>query len=175
MIGSVQRVTLVLAIVALAGCGGADQPASVVHPDGRIGPFRIDATTEAQLRARLGAAEGLITRMDPSMTAPHGGRTLVYVCGNDCRTEYSFNNDTHTLSDFWTQSPRWSTEHGSRPGMRFAKALARERMRRHPGCSGDQVNIRVDAHHTFVVIGWKKTVNNISYLGPRSTYYDGLC
>ena len=167
------RIVLALVTLLLAGCGG--QSGSVVHADGRIGPFRLDMTTESQLRARLGRPDGVIAQMDPAVTAPHGGRTLVYVCGKDCRTEYSFNNDTKALSDFWTQSSRWQTERGSRPGMPAKKAAEREGRKIGPGCSGDTIFIRNDRDRTYVLIAWKRRVDTITYLGPHSTYYDGLC
>jgi len=167
---------LAVGIVALCGCGGTASPRrSVVHADGRIGPFRLDVTTEAQLRAKLGKPEGLIARMDPAVTAPHGGRTLAYACGKGCLTEYSFNNDTKTLSDFWTQSSRWATERGSHAGMPFARAAELEHKRAHVGCSGDQVDIRTDRKHAYVLISDDKRVDALVYLGPHSTYYDGLC
>jgi hypothetical protein len=171
-----RALALVLGIVLLSGCGGTPPPPrSLVHADGRIGPFRLDVTTEAQLRAKLGNPEGLVAEMQPAMTAPHGGRTLVYVCGKGCLTEYSFNNDTKKLADFWTQSARWSTERGSYPGMPLARAAELERTRVHEGCSGDQLNIRMDDRHAYVLFGSKKRVAAITYLGPNSTYYDGLC
>ena len=156
-----------------AGCGGQSGP--VVHADGRIGPFRLDATTEREVRAKLGKPDGLIGKMDPAVTAPHGGRTVVYVCGKDCRTEYSFNNDTGKLSDFWTQSSRWATARGSHPGMAAKKAADLEGRKIHPGCSGNQVDIREARDRAYVLIMWNGKVNSITYLGPHSTYYDGLC
>jgi len=167
------RALLIAVALLAAGCG--ERSVDVVHADGRIGPFRLDVTSEREVRAKLGKPDELIGRMDPAVTAPHGGRTLVYVCGRECRTEYSFNNDTGTLSDFWTQSSRWTTTHGSRPGMAARRAAALERRKIHPGCSGDQVDIREDRHHAYVLIMWKAKVNSITYLGPHSTYYDGPC
>jgi hypothetical protein len=168
------RLVVLTAAVALAtGCAG--RTVYVVHADGRIGPFRLDVTTEHDVRARLGRPDGVIRQLDPAVTAPHGGRTLVYLCGRDCRTEYSFNNDTGALSDFWTQSPRWTTARGSRPGMQAAAAAAHEAAKIHPGCSGDQIDIRTDRTHAYVLILWKHKVDSLTYLGPRSTYYDGLC
>ena len=166
-------VVVTAAALVAAGCSGHGGP--VVHADGRIGPFRLDHTTEIDVRAKLGKPEGFIGKMDPAQTAPNGGRTLVYLCGHDCRTEYSFNNDTKALSDFWTQSSRWSTARGSHPGMPAKKAAALEGAKIHNGCSGDQVNIRMDQHHSYVLIMWKGEVDSITYLGPHSTYYDGLC
>jgi hypothetical protein len=164
---------LVAAAVLAAGCSG--RHTDVVHADGRIGPFRLDLTTEQDVRRQLGRPDGVIRERDPAVSAPHGGRTVVYVCGRSCRTAYSFNNDTRTLSDFWTQSRRWMTARGSRPGMRGTEAAAREGAKIHPGCSGDQIDIRTDRHHAYVLILWKGRVDSITYLGPHSTYYDGLC
>ena len=157
----------------VAGCGG--RRANVVHADGRIGPFRLDVTTERQVRAKLGKPDGVIARMDPGTTAPHGGRTIVYVCGKDCRTEYSFNNDTKALSDFWTQSSKWRTERGSHPGMPAKQAAKLEGKKIGPGCSGNTVYIRNDPRHAYVLVSWKDKIDTITYLGPHSTYYDGLC
>jgi hypothetical protein len=169
-----RRLLVLVATVALAtGCAG--RSATVVHADGRIGPFRLDVTTERDVRAKLGKPDGVFRDRTPAVTAPHGGRGLVYVCGRGCRTQYSFNSDTGTLSDFWTQSRRWSTARGSRPGMPMAEAAAREGARIHPGCSGDQVDIRADEKHSYVLIMWRGKVDSIAYLGPHSTYYDGLC
>jgi hypothetical protein len=33
----------------------------------------------------------------------------------------------------------------------------------------------MDAHRAYVLIASKKRVDAITYLGPNSTYYDGLC
>jgi hypothetical protein len=170
----VRQVLVLTAAVALAtGCAG--RSVEVVHADGRIGPFRLDVSTEREVRAKLGSPDGVIRQLTPAVTAPHGGRTLVYLCGWDCRTEYSFNADTRTLSDFWTQSSRWTTARGSRPGMPARKAAVRERAKIHPGCSGDQVDIRSDRRDSYVLIMWRGKLDSITYLGPHSIYYDGLC
>jgi hypothetical protein len=168
-----RQVLIVAAVVLSAGCGG--QNANVVHANGRIGPFRLDVTTERQLRAKLGKPDGVIRQMDPAMTAPHGGRTLVYLCGKNCRTDYSFNNDTKALSDFWTQSSRWRTERGSHPGMSARRAAAIERRKIGPGCSGNTIFIRNERDRAYVLVSWKNKIDTITYLGPHSTYYDGLC
>ena len=167
------RLLIVAVVLVAAGCGGKN--AYVVHTDGRIGPFHLDRTTEAEVRAKLGRPDGVIGKMDPGTTAPHGGRTIVYVCGMDCRTEYSFNNDTRALSDFWTQSSKWSTERGSHPGMPATEAVKLERKKIGPGCSGNTIFIRNDRHHAYVLVAWKNKIDTITYLGPHSTYYDGLC
>jgi hypothetical protein len=165
---------LALAVVA-AGCGSSGGRGLVVHADGQIGPFQLDRTTEAEVRAKLGKPDGVIGKMDPAMTAPHGGRTIVYVCGSDCRTEYSFNNDTKALSDFWTQSGKWRTERGSHPGMPAKKAAELERRKIGPGCSGNTIYIRSEDDRSYVLVAWRAKIDTITYLGPHSTYYDGLC
>jgi hypothetical protein len=167
------RVLIVAVALMAAGCGG--KSGYVVHADGRIGPFRLDRTTEAEVRARLGKPDGVIGKMDAAQTAPHGGRTIVYLCGHNCETQYSFNNDTKALSDFWTQSSKWRTERGSHPGMPAKEAAKLEGKKIDPGCSGDTIYIRDDRHHAYVVLTEKRKVNSIVYIGPHSTYYDGLC
>jgi len=167
------RAVLAVALLFVVGCGG--RAADVVHADGRIGPFRLDVTTEAQLRAKLGKPDGVIRQRDPAETAPHGGRTLVYLCGKNCQTDYSFNNDTKALSDFWTQSRKWQTERGSRPGMPARRAAEIERRKLGPGCSGNTIFIRNDLHHAYVLVSWRDRIDTITYLGRHSVYYDGLC
>jgi hypothetical protein len=44
-----------------------------------------------------------------------------------------------------------------------------------PGCSGDTISIRNDLHRAYVLVSWKHKIDTITYLGPHSTYYDGLC
>jgi hypothetical protein len=75
------------AAVLATGCGG--RSVDIVHADGRIGSFRLDVTTERDVRARLGRPDGVSRDKTPAVTAPHGERTLVYLCGRDCRTQYS--------------------------------------------------------------------------------------
>src|SRR5262249_33130463 len=165
---------LIVAVALIAGgCGGeggCGGPAA-----GRIGAVPRGQTTGAGGRGRRGSPDGVIGKMDPAMPAPHGGRTIVYLCGKDCRTEYSFNNDTKALSDFWTQSSKWTTERGSRPGMPATRAAKLEGKKIGPGCSGNTIFIRNDRNRAYVLVSWKDKIDTITYLGPHSTYYDGLC
>ncbi len=123
---------IVLTVLAVAAAGSS--PGSwVAHPDGRIGPFRIDATPEAQIRAVLGTPLKVEKDFWPSKRGVYG-RTLTYRCGPKCMTQYSINARTGKLSDFWSQSQRFVTEGGTRPGMTAREARARERKRLLPGC-----------------------------------------
>src|SRR5207247_11361268 len=71
---------LVIAAALLAtGCGAQGGP--MVHADGRIGPFRLDQTTETEVRAKLGKPDGVIGKMDPEEKDEDGGRTVVQGCG----------------------------------------------------------------------------------------------
>src|SRR5437899_1303708 len=54
--------------------------APVVHPDGRIAQFRIDRTTEAQIRAELGSPVRVDSVFD-EVTRRRVGRALTYRCG----------------------------------------------------------------------------------------------
>ena len=71
-----------LAVAALAA--SAPPPGTwVAHPDGRVGPFRIDVTTEAQIRAELGKPLKVEKDYWPGKKGVYG-RTLTYRCGPKC-------------------------------------------------------------------------------------------
>jgi hypothetical protein len=164
---------LLLACFVTATAGAAGRP--VVHADGRIGPFRIDRTTEAQVRALAGRPTR-VTKTVPEFPGAPAGRTLDYRCGRGCWTSYSFNVATGKLSDFWSASPRFVTERGSRVGMKAAEAARRERARPVPGCGdGLYIHVRWDARHIFVLTVSRGRVDGLLYLGPHSIFYEGLC
>jgi hypothetical protein len=106
----VTRAAAFLACLVAATTTAAARP--VVRADGRIGPFRLDRTTEATLRATLGKPTRVVRVFAEAPGGP-SGRTLYYRCGRGCRTAYSFNSSTGKLSDFQTSSPRFVTERGS--------------------------------------------------------------
>jgi len=172
----VKRVALVLTTltaVAATAAGAAAGP--IVRVDGRVGPFRIGVTTEAQLRALAGKPDSVENQFFPPRKTPVG-HTLYYRCGPGCRTAYSINNTTGRLSDFESSSPHFVTERGSRVGMPAAQAARRERRQLVPGCGdGLYLHLRWDSHHAFVVTVWRGKVDEIIYLGQHSIYYDGLC
>lgn len=165
---------IVLTALAVAAAGAS--PGSwVAHPDGRIGPFRIDATPEAQIRAVLGKPLKVEKDFWPSKRGVYG-RTLTYRCGPKCMTQYSINARTGKLSDFWSQSQRFITEGGTRPGMTAREARARERKRLLPGCGFQRyIHLRWDERHIFVLAIFHGKVDSIGYLGPHTVYYEGLC
>ena len=149
--------------------------APVVHPDGRIGQFRIDRTTEAQIRAALGKPARVDSVFD-EVNRRRVGRALTYRCGRGCSTTYSVSVATGKLSDFETTSPRFRTERGSHPGMSAAQAARLEGKRLVPGCGdGLYVHVRWDRHHAFVLTASHGRINGIAYLGPHSVFYEGLC
>jgi hypothetical protein len=161
---------LVAAVVALVA-----PPGGVIHPDGRVGQFRIDVTTKAQVVAALGKPR---TTM-PALTEPTGKRIgvrLGYSCGPSCDTVYSFSDKTGTLSDFATASRAFRTERGSRVGMSAAQAARLERKPLVPGCSSAKVlHVRWDNAVQFVVSTLRGRVSILAYLGPHSTYYEAFC
>ncbi len=161
-------------VAAITGCGASSTP--IVRVDGRIGHFRIDVTTKAQVVAREGKPDRVEEDFSPPRTRP-AGQTLFYRCGRGCETAYSINNATGRLSDFETSSPHFVTERGSHVGMRAQEAARRERTKAWgPGCGpGPYLHVRWDLHHQFVLTAWGGTVDHIIYLGPHSVYYDGLC
>jgi hypothetical protein len=167
-------VTVIGAVAAIAGCAASSTP--IVRVDGRVGSFRIDVTTKAQVLALEGKPDRVEKDFFPPQTNP-AGQTLYYRCGRGCETGYSINNTTGRLSDFETSSPRFVTERGSRVGMRAQEAARRERTKPWgPGCgTGPYLHVRWDMHHTFVLTAWGGKVDHIIYLGPHSVYYEGLC
>jgi hypothetical protein len=171
-----KRAVLVLSSVAAmvaTAAGGASGP--IARADGRIGSFRIDVTTEAQLRSVAGRPDRVENQFFPPKKTPVG-RTLYYRCGPGCETAYSINNSTGRLSDYGSSSPRFATERGSRVGMSAAQAARREGKKLVLGCGeGLYIHLRWDNRHQFVLGVSRGKVRSIAYLGPHSVYYDGFC
>jgi hypothetical protein len=163
-----------LALMLLAV--GASAPGSwVAHPDGRIGPLRIDGTTETQIRAVLGKPLKVEKDYWPGKKGLYG-HTLTYRCGSACTTQYSINERTGKLSDFWSESQRFVTERGTRVGMTAEEAKRREGKKLVPGCGFPRyIHLRWDERHVFVLAFFHGKVASIGYLGPHTVYYDGLC
>jgi hypothetical protein len=158
------------AVVALAG-----GPAQIVHPDGRVGQFRIDVTTKAQLVATLGKPRTTQVAV-PKVGGKRTGIRLAYSCGASCDTVYSFSDKTGTLSDFASASPAFTTERGSHAGMAAASAIKLEAKPVGPGCgSAKLIHVRWDATHELVVLTVSGRVTIIAYIGPHSTYHKPFC
>jgi len=156
-----------VALVALAG-----GPPQVVHADGRVGQFRIDVTTKAQLVAALGKPRTTVVAVSGA-TAKRVGVRLAYSCGTSCDTVYSFSDKTGKLSDFASASRSFRTERGAGVGMTSAQASKLERKQVVPGCgSGKAIHVRWDKTHALVlaVLGGRVTI--LTYIGPHSTYYE---
>ena len=153
----------VLAAVAVLGTGG---PPQVVHPDGRIGRFRLDVTTKAQLVGVLGKpARSIVAVTEP--TGKRIGERLVYACRPGCDTFYSFSDTTGALSDFVTDSPAVRTERGSHVGLSATRASQLEHKPLVPSCSSPKViHVRWDSTHAFVVSTLHDRVSSISFFGP---------
>jgi hypothetical protein len=158
----------------MAGCGSGSS-AWKVHPDGRIGPLKIDVSTDADIRKFAGKPYKVEREVWPGIRA----HTLIYLCGRKCETAYSINDKTGRLSDYWTKSRRFQTDHGSYVGMSASRAARLERKKPRPGCgfplylylrAADKPDKRL-----FVLAIWKGKIDSIGYLGPHSVYYDGLC
>jgi hypothetical protein len=160
------------ALLAAAVLAGA--PTQVVHPDGRIGQFRIGVTTKAQLLTALGA---------PRKTVPvrnkAGARVavrLAYSCGAGCDTVYSFRETTGRLADFASASGAFRTEHGAHVGMQSLLAAELEGKPAVKACgNGKAIHVRRDATGdlALAVLGGRVTI--LAYLGPHSTYGRAFC
>lgn len=163
---------LVAVAVLAAGCGPSAPAEWIVHPDGRVGPLRVDVSTDADVRK----AEGRPDKIERIVWPGIRGHTLVYRCGRKCETSYSINDKTGKLSDYWTTSPGFETEHGSAVGMSAVRAARLEHRRPHPGCGFPlYLYVRSDRKVDFVLAIWKGRIDSIGYLGPHTVYYDGLC
>ena len=168
-------VIAVCAVVLTAASATAAGTFAVVDTDGQIGSFRIDQTTEAQLRTVMGKPIKVENQFFPPKKRPVG-HTLYYKCGPGCLTAYSINRATGKLSDFWTRDPHFVTKRGSHADMSVANATRREGRQFLPGCGdGLYLHLRWDDTHVFVLTAWHGRVTGITYLGPHSVYYDGLC
>jgi hypothetical protein len=110
--------------LAAAGCGHS-RAGTVVSASGRVGKLRIDRSTAADVR-RLAGAPAFRGKGAPAMS---GGsivpsyQALGYACSRRsqyirCGTVYFVDARTGRLAGFWTDSPGFRTDRGSRPGMR---------------------------------------------------------
>jgi hypothetical protein len=170
-IDPVSRTLLLLAVFFLAGCGSKASSWDV-HPDGRIGPLQIDVSTERDIRDFAGKPDKVTIERMPG----YKGRILEYGCTRRCMTTYSISRATGKLSDYWTASPRFTTERGSHVGMSVGEAARRERSKPHPGCGFPRyIHLLLEDDRLMVLAIWKGRVDSIGYLGRHSIYYDGLC
>ena len=163
------------AVLAAVASVAAGAPPQVVHPDGRIGRFRVGVTTQAKLVAALGKPR-LAIDANPRPGAKRLGVHLGYSCGTNCDTVYSFSDKTGTLSDFATESPAFTTERGSHAGMPASRAAMLEGKRLVPGCGlATVIRVRWDAVGKLGVGALKGRVTSIAYIGRSSTHVKPLC
>jgi hypothetical protein len=162
-------VAALLAAVALAG-----GPVQVVHPDGRVGQFRIGVTTKARLLAALGAPRKTVAVTNTS--GVRVGVRLAYSCGAGCDTVYSFRETTGRLADFASASHAFRTERGARVGLTSLLAGELEGKPAVKACgTGKAIHVRRDANHDLALTVLDGRVTVLAYLGPRSTYGKAFC
>lgn len=172
---SPRRLASIIALVALAGGCGSGAGSWTVRPDGRIGPLRLDVSTDSDVRDFAGKPFKLAKVYSESQK-DSVGYELYYRCGKGCVTVYTIADATGKLSDFVTQSPRFVTQHGSHVGMPASRAAAAEHSKIVGACGeGRAIQLRWDEHHIFVLGVFAKKVSLIIYLGPHTTSYEGLC
>jgi len=165
---------LILIAIAAAGCGSGSS-SWTVHPDGRIGPLKLDVSTESDVRDFAGQPFKIEKVFSEAKKDPVGYE-LYYRCGDGCVTTYAIAYSTGRLSDFHTQSPRFVSERGSRVAMSAARAATLERRKIVGACGeGHAIHLRWDEHHIFVLAVFAKKVSLIAYLGPHTLSYEGLC
>jgi hypothetical protein len=130
--------------LVVSACGTRTGPSPVRHVTGilvtaeRIGSLRIDVSTQADVRAFAGRRGAALIHDKtswpgvPSYTAygygcPRAtGPGSIYPTVQGCRTVYYINNRTHRFVAFYTDSPRFHTVSGIRPGMPRSDAVVRE-------------------------------------------------
>lgn len=169
-------VVLLASVTVLTLAEGASaEPASssvsrmVVRADGRIGPFRVDVTTERQIRARFGVPDEVEEVWDGAGDSILG-HFIYYACGRNCQTAFGIRKRTHRLSQFWSQSPRFVTAHGSHPGMRVAEVLRREGLTGTVGgCANHRyINLGSSLPLTFFMGTGKGRARSIAFVGPNT-------
>ena len=164
----------IAALLATLGCGSRAQ-SWVVHPDGRIGPLQIDVSSESDVREFAGKPFKVAKVFSEAKKDPVGYE-LYYHCGHDCVTVYAISSSTGRLTDFTTQSIRFVSEHRSRVGMSATRAARAEHRKINPACGeGRAIHLRMDEHHIFVLGVFAGRVSLITYLGPHTLSYEGLC
>jgi hypothetical protein len=160
--------------IAVAGCSSGSR-SWTVHSDGRIGPLKLDVSTESDVRDFAGKPFKIEKVFSEAKKDPVGYE-LYYRCGDRCVTTYAIAYSTGKLSDFDTQSPRFVSERGSRVGMSATRAAAAEHRKIVGACGeGRVIQLRSDEHHIFVLGVFAKKVSLIVYLGPHTLSCEGLC
>jgi hypothetical protein len=148
----------------------------VVAADGRAGAFRIDRTTEKQVREVFGSPAKIVSMTQYSAQRRRDvvvGRALVYPCGSSCSTYYYISNRTGRLADFATNSRLFATPAWTRVGMSEAEAARRERKRPVDGC-GRTITTQGRGGWMSVVFD-KGRVSLLVIFGRNTTFYEGLC
>ena len=109
---------------------------------GQVGPLQLDSSTPAGIRAFAGAPE--VTSRGTFNPGKSGPTFPVYVAygydctrnalaGTDqlgrahCGTVYYVSERTGRFAAFWTNSPRFQTRAGTRPGMSGSESTRREK------------------------------------------------
>ena len=164
----------ILIAIAVVGCGSGSRTWTV-HPDGRIGPLRLDVSTESDVRDFAGKPFKIAKVFSEAKKDPVG-HELYYRCGDRCVTVYAISYATGKLADFNTESRRFVSERGSHVGMPAKRAAAAEHRKIVGACGeGRAIQLRSDEHHIFVLGVFAKKVSLIVYLGPHTLSYEGLC
>jgi hypothetical protein len=137
--------------------------------------LKIDASTEADVRNFAGTPFKIANVFSPTKRRPVG-HELYYRCGRGCVTVYAISYATRKLSDFTTQSALFVSERGSHVGISAKRAAAIEHRKIVGACGeGHAIPLRWDDHHIFVLGVFAGKVSLITYLGPHTLSYEGLC
>lgn len=119
---------------APSGASAAPRGGDGVVSASKVGPLRIDSSTEADVLAFAGQPDERVI----DTTANGSNAVLGYFCRSRrrCQTYYEVDLATSKLSHFRTASRRYRTPRGTRVGMRRRAAERRERRRAREDCFG---------------------------------------
>jgi hypothetical protein len=151
---------LTAALLATAVLAAPPPAERILNPAGKVGPYRLGATTEQQIVAGLGTPLQVVDDVG-------GVRLLRYKVG-----EFFTWFQISTLAAFRTESRTWRTNRGTRVGMTLAQARRRERARVRPGAGCvDQAIIRRNAKRkTRLFVGLAGGRVTLLHVGPEDGY-----
>jgi hypothetical protein len=126
--------TVAAAEMGEAPCRGAHaaqrgprrQPGGRLTAGGRVGPLQIDRSRKKAVISRYGRPTERIA-VGGGLTTQ--GFQLIYRCGDDCSTQFTFSRRTRRLVDFSTSARGYRTARGTRVGTPGARAVRLERKR----------------------------------------------
>ena len=193
MLRSAALILVTVGVGALTGCGGGTttiiqqapttttQASSTASPPGgsgvvepgKVGPLIVDVSGASEVEAFAGSPEAVYTNNSP-VTGKPDIQMLGYGCtgtgsSQQCETYYWLSKPTGKLVAFNTQSPSFTTTHGTRVGMSGDEARGREPGAK-PYCVGLLLASAPDGRATLDVLvgGRPEMVDGIEMEGDHT-------